>query len=68
MDDRDTVQAMLDAAGLDVPTEEVDRLAQLYKGVRRQLADIHAVDVGDADPVVVFRPAELTGPNEGAST
>lgn len=53
------VQAMLDAAGLQAPPEEVERLAELYGPVRRQLAMIHAADVGDADPAEVFLAAEV---------
>lgn len=53
------VQAMLDAAGLQAPPEEVERLAELYGPVRRQLAMIHAADVGDADPAEVFLAADV---------
>lgn len=53
------VQAMLSAAGLQAPPEEVERLAELYGPMRRQLAMIHAADVGDADPAEVFRAAEV---------
>jgi hypothetical protein len=53
------VQAMLSAAGLQPPPEEVERLADLYGPMRRQLAMIHRADVGDADPAEVFRAAEV---------
>ena len=53
------VQAMLSAAGLQPPPEEVKRLAELYGPMRRQLAMIHAAEVGDADPAEVFRAAEV---------
>lgn len=53
------VRALLDAAGLRPPPEEVDRLAELYGPIRRQLALVHAADVGDADPANVFRAGEV---------
>ncbi len=53
------VQAMLTASGLQPSVEEVERLAELYGPIRRQLAMIHAADVGDVDPSNVFRAGEL---------
>lgn len=53
------VRALLDAAGLKPPPEEVDRLAELYGPIRRQLAMVHAADVGDVDPSNVFRAGEV---------
>ncbi|MCC6438563.1 MAG: hypothetical protein IT196_26310 [Acidimicrobiales bacterium] len=53
------VRALLDAAGLQPPPEEVDRLAELYGPIRRQLAMVHAADVGDVDPSNVFRAGEV---------
>lgn len=58
-DDATTVRALLDHAGLHPPPEEVDRLTQLYGGVRRQLDRIYAVDLGFADPAPVYRAGEL---------
>ena len=52
------VQAMLSAAGLRPPPEEVERLAELYGPIRKQLAMVHAADLGDADPATVFRAGE----------
>ena len=53
------VRAALDAAGLRPPAEEVERLAELYGPIRKQLAMVHAADLGDADPAPVFRAAEI---------
>jgi hypothetical protein len=50
---------MLAAAGLRPPPEEVERLAELYGPIRKQLAMVHAVDLGDADPATVFRAGEV---------
>jgi hypothetical protein len=58
-ENRIIVRALLDAAGLRPPPEEVERLVELYGPIRRQLAMIHAADVGDADPSNVFRAGEL---------
>jgi len=67
MDDLDVVRALMDAAGLEPPVDEIERLADLYGPMRRQLAAIHAVDVGDADPAVVFRAGEILGSGGGPS-
>ncbi len=53
------VQALLDASGLQPPPEEVERLAELYGPIRRQLAMIHAADVGNVDPSNVFRSGDI---------
>lgn len=58
-DDATVVRALLGHAGLRPPPEEVDRLIQLYGGIRRQLDRIYAVDLGSADPAPVFRAGEL---------
>jgi hypothetical protein len=52
------VTAALAAAGLRPPPEEVERLAELYGPIRKQLAMVYAADVGDADPATVFRAGE----------
>ena len=52
------VAALLAAAGLDLPEDEIDRLAALYPGLRRSLDRFHAVDVGDEVTAAVFRAAE----------
>lgn len=54
---RVTVVALLGAAGVDPPPEEVDRLAALYPGLRRSLDRYHAIDVGDEVTAAVFRAA-----------
>jgi hypothetical protein len=61
---REQVVAMLAAAGLDPPEDEVDRLAALYPGLRRSLDRFHAVDAGDEVMAAVFRAAE-TGTDDG---
>jgi len=53
------VQSLLQAAGLQPPPEEVERLAELYGPIRRQLAMIYAADLGDVDPSNVFRAGEI---------
>jgi len=58
-ENRAIVQALLTAAGLRPPAEEVERLAELYGPIRRQLAMIHAADVGGVDPSNVFRAGEI---------
>ncbi|MFN0030335.1 MAG: hypothetical protein ACKV2O_24540 [Acidimicrobiales bacterium] len=58
-ENRAIVVALLTAAGLSAPPEEIDRLTQLYRSLRRQLAMVHAANVGDADPSNVFRAADV---------
>lgn len=58
-ENRAIVQAMLTAAGLQPPPEEVERLAELYGPIRKQLAMVHAADVGGVDPSNVFRAGEI---------
>lgn len=53
------VQALLNAAGLQPPQQEVERLAELYGPLRRQLTMIHSADVDDADPAEVFHAGEV---------
>lgn len=58
IDDATTVRALLGHAGLRPPPEEVERLTQLYGGVRRQLDRLYAVDLGSADLASVYRAGE----------
>lgn len=64
---RATVLALLGAAGVDPPPEEVDRLADLYPGLRRSLDRYHTIDVGDEVTAAVFRAAELAPGSDGAT-
>lgn len=57
--DRQLVAGLLQAAGLNPPPEEVDRLTELYPALRRSLDRFHAVDVGDEVAAAVFRAGEL---------
>jgi hypothetical protein len=59
IDHTTTVRALLGHAGLRPPPEEIDRLVELYGGIRRQLDRLYAVDLGFADPAPVYRAGEL---------
>ena len=52
-----TVEALLSAAALDVPHDEVERLARLYPGLRRSVDRYYEIPVGDEVPAAVFRAA-----------
>jgi hypothetical protein len=57
MDDRTTVRALLDAAGLSPPDEDVDALIEGYSRTRQMSALLFAVDEARYEPPAsVFRP------------
>lgn len=53
-----TVATLLAAAGLQVPDNEVERLAQLYPGLRRSMDRMYDVPTGDEVPAALFRAGE----------
>jgi len=55
-----TVATLLAAAGLQVPGNEVERLAQLYPGLRRSMDRMYEVPTGDEVPAALFRAGEGT--------
>ena len=58
-DDTRTVEVLLREAGLgSVPDEEIQRLAQLYPGLRRSADRFYEVDTGDEVTAAVFRAEE----------
>ncbi len=59
-DDRAAVAALLSAAGLDPPADEIDRLADLHPGLRRSVERFHAVDAGDGSTAAIFRAGEVS--------
>jgi len=58
MDDETTVRALLTAAGFAVPDDEVERLAQLYPGLRKSVDRYYQVAVGDEVTAAVYRADE----------
>lgn len=54
-----TVATLLAAAGLQVPDNEVERLAQLYPGLRRSMDRMYEVPTGDEVPAALFRAGEV---------
>jgi hypothetical protein len=63
-DDAATVRHLLAAAGLHPPDEDLRSLTSQYGDVRRQLAEMWAVDVGEEEPATVYRAATPDGPPE----
>lgn len=55
VEDEVIVRALLAAAGLDIPDDEVGRLAHLYPGLRRSVDRYYEVPVGDEVTAAVFR-------------
>ncbi|MEM9656218.1 MAG: hypothetical protein AAGA65_29295 [Actinomycetota bacterium] len=54
----EVVRTLLDAAGLQPPEAEVERLAKLYPGLRRSVDRFHAVTTADEVPAAVFRAVD----------
>jgi hypothetical protein len=54
----ETVRVLLNAAGLNPPAAEVERLAKLYPGLRRSVDRFYDIEVGDEVPAAVFRAAD----------
>jgi|RhiMetStandDraft_4_1073278.scaffolds.fasta_scaffold459446_1 hypothetical protein len=52
------VRALLDAAGIDAPEQEVAALARVYPGVRRQTEALYRVPTEDDAPATMLH-AEL---------
>ncbi|MGH1492839.1 MAG: hypothetical protein ACRBK7_26165 [Acidimicrobiales bacterium] len=52
------VTALLSAAGVRPPDDEIERLARLYPGVRKTADRFHRVDVGDEVTAAVFKAAQ----------
>ncbi len=58
-DAEQSVDVLLAAAGLDVPVEERQRLAQLYPALRKSADRFYTVDVGDEVPAAIYRAGEV---------
>jgi hypothetical protein len=56
----ETVTILLAAAGLAVPQGEIERLAQLYPGLRRSVDRLYEIDTADEVPAAIFRAAEIS--------
>lgn len=64
--DADTVAALLAAAGLTVPDNEIERLAGLYPALRHSMDKLYRVDTGDEVQAAVFRSGDLTTGSAGS--
>lgn len=54
---RSVVAVMLAASGVAPPPADLDEIAAALPAIRRRMARLHAVDCGDAAPVIVrFEP------------
>ena len=56
--DVEKVRVLLGEAGLDVPEAEVQRLAELYPGLRASVDRFYDVETGDGVGAAVFRADE----------
>lgn len=53
MTDQTTVEAMLAAAGLTPPTDEVAELVAAYPGMRASIELLYAPEFADAEPLLI---------------
>lgn len=51
------MRVLLAAAGLHPPEDDLRSLTPQYGDVRRQLAELWAVDVGEDEPATIYRAA-----------
>jgi len=58
------VQVLLDIAGITPSAAEVEQLHATYPDIRARIERLWALDLGDAQPSLVFRAAETFGPKE----
>lgn len=57
--------ALLRALGLDLPPDRLQAAVAAFTAIRAELDRLHAIDLGDTPPAVVFRPIEAPGPDHG---
>lgn len=55
-DARETVRKLAAHAGLPLPADRLDSLAQTLSVIEAGIAALAAVDYGEAEPADVFRP------------
>ena len=53
------------ALGLDLPPERLAEAVAAFAAIRAEIDRLHALDLGDTPPAVVFRPIETPGPGHG---
>jgi hypothetical protein len=58
------LQALLDIAGITPTDAEIAQLNTAYPDMRAQMERLWALDLEGAQPSLVFRAAEITGPKE----
>jgi hypothetical protein len=63
-DDAATVRVLLAAAGLHPPDDDLRPLATQYGDIRRQLAELWAVDVGEEEPATIYRAGTSAVPGD----
>ncbi len=59
------ISDLLRALGLDLPAERIAGRADAFREIRTEIDRLHAIDLGETWPAVVFRPIETPGPDHG---
>ena len=55
----DDLAALARRSGLELTPEEIESLRPMYEHYASQVAEMHELDLDDADLAVMFTPAEL---------
>jgi hypothetical protein len=63
-DDGVVVKHLLAAVGIHPSDEDLRTLTRQYGDIRRQLADLWALDVGEDEPATTYRATGADGPTE----
>lgn len=56
---------LLRALALDLPPDRLAEAAAAFLDVRAEIDKLHALDLGETQPAVIFRPIETSGPDHG---
>jgi hypothetical protein len=49
---------LLKLLGLDLPPDRLEEVVGVFKEIRAEIDKLHALDLADLHPAVVFRPIE----------
>jgi hypothetical protein len=56
---------ILRALALDLDPDRLAEAAAAFAEIRAEIEKLHALDLGETQPAVIFRPIETPGPDHG---